>query len=78
LLKDFYKENATAGPKLVTSLKQVPNSTKVIRRKLEKTFGQKFQKKSFKEEKKAEDTTSITQRIFGIGDNNHTASGILA
>lgn len=79
-MKDFFQETATAGPKLVTSLKEVPNSTKLLKRKLQKSFQVKTIKKApeIKEEKKAEDTTSICQRIFGSGQNNATEADIMA
>jgi hypothetical protein len=37
-MKDFRRETATAGPKLVTEIKEDPNSTKAINKRLKKIF----------------------------------------
>lgn len=37
-MKDFQAETATAGPKLVTEIKEDPNSTKAINKQLKKQF----------------------------------------
>ena len=78
-MKDFRRETATAGPKLVTEIKEDPNSTKAINKRLKKIFKQKKKKKVLEERDTIGTKTiggSITNQIFGTGKTYNDADAM--
>lgn len=70
-LKDFAKETATAGPKLITDKKGEVNATRKIKLLLKKRFNVNMIKTpsfaELDEEEEIQETCSIAKQIFGIG-----------
>jgi hypothetical protein len=75
-MKDFRRETATAGPKLVTEIpKRDPNSTRAINKRLGKIFHKKAKVLNVGDDERSEEDNagagalgaSITNKIFGTG-----------